>query len=126
MNAVVVRWVRRGGQIEKLYPWLVARLPKAPFETLIEERSKETDRAAGKRPAWTAYGGARRRPNEVRSARIMGRLYADLQTLAPATVVEFGTAFGVSGMYFSAALKQIGGGLALHVRAEPRMGRVGD
>ena len=111
MNAVVVRWVRRGGQIEKLYPWLVARLPKAPFETLIEERSKETDRVAGKRPAWTAYGGASRRPNEVRSARIMGRLYADLVShLAPATVVEFGTAFGVSGMYFSAALNHIGSG----------------
>ena len=51
-----------------------------------------------------AYGevGGVRLPDDVRSSADLGDLYAWLvQERRPTTVVEFGSAFGVSGMYFA-------------------------
>lgn len=44
-------------------------------------------------------------PDGVRTVPAMGNLYTYLvQKLKPKTIVEFGTAFGVSGMYFLAGI----------------------
>jgi predicted O-methyltransferase YrrM len=85
-------------------------MPFAPQEDLIEERSGETD-DLGEFHAWEVYGDVKRKPNHVRSSRVLGRFYADVvRRLRPMNVVEFGTAFGVSGMYFTAAMRQLGAG----------------
>ncbi len=60
-----------------------------------------------------AYGevGGVRMPDDVRSSADLGDLYAWLvQQRRPATVVEFGSAFGVSGMYFATGLAAAGHG----------------
>ena len=51
------------------------------------------------------------RPTRWRSSADAGDLYSWLvQQRAPKTVVEFGSAFGVSGMYFAAGLEGAGAG----------------
>lgn len=109
-----LQWVRREGNLADIYPARATRLPAAPMESRIESRCDDLE-AVGERPAWTeGYGTVARKPSEVRSARVLGRFYADLvRRLRPSTVVEFGTAFGVSGMYFTAALQETGQGRLL-------------
>jgi predicted O-methyltransferase YrrM len=56
-------------------------------------------------------GGRTRMPDDVRTRASMGNLYTFLvQQRRPNVVVEFGTAFGVSGMYFLAGLESNGAG----------------
>jgi len=53
-------------------------------------------------------GNESRQPNQVRTATSIGSFYADLvEKRMPELVVEFGTAFGVSGMYWLAGLERI-------------------
>lgn len=93
------------------------------FEGLaaIEEAAIATDRM-GAKPIWTGYAGvadyphatgpeAARSSEEVRTGAAVGRFYVWLvQQRRPAVVVEFGTAFGVSGMYWLAGLEANGQG----------------
>lgn len=110
MNVARLGWAEREGWLADQYPLIAARMPIAPQENLIEELSAETDEL-GDFQAWNVYGKVKRKPNQVRSSRILGRFYADMvRRLRPMNVVEFGTAFGVSGMYFTAALRQLGAG----------------
>ncbi|WP_242661338.1 O-methyltransferase [Mycobacterium mantenii] len=63
----------------------------------------------GALPLAEAYGqpGATRKPKQVRAASWQGDLYAYLVGCHdPGIVVEFGSAFGVSGMYLSSALRR--------------------
>ena len=90
------------------------------FEGLaaIVEAAIATDRM-GKKPLWTGYAGvgdypqatgpdASRSSEEVRTGAAVGRFYVWLvQQRRPAVIVEFGTAFGVSGMYWLAGLNAI-------------------
>jgi len=100
-------FVRRGGWLAGLEPGFEP--PAHPLHRLIEERERVTE-AAGPRPLWSGYKGVRnyphstegtRTPSQVRTAEATGRWYTWLaqQRTAP-TIVEFGTAFGVSGMYW--------------------------
>src|SRR5690606_35868607 len=55
--------------------------------------------------------GATRIPNDVRTNRLMGEFYSYLvQRAQPEIIVEFGAAFGVSGMYFLSGLETYSGG----------------
>lgn len=102
--------------------WLVRHLPEPYFSPpkpvdadRIEARASETERM-GAKPLWAGYAAvpnypraapdSKRRSDQVRSPALAGRLFAWLAAeRAPATIVEFGTAFGVSGMYWLAGLK---------------------
>lgn len=99
-----LKWVKRGGQISSLR----RRLPPAARKTDIEALAKVTDRV-GALPLDGAYGqpGATRKPNQVRAASWQGDLYAHLvDQQDPGVVIEFGSAFGVSGMYLASALRR--------------------
>jgi predicted O-methyltransferase YrrM len=98
-----LHWHRKAGW---LGTHLVPDLPNAPSKRKIERLAHRTHRA-GKQPLATAYGepGGTRMPNEVRSASRLGDLFAWLvMQRRPGAVIEFGSAFGVSGMYFMAGL----------------------
>lgn len=75
----------------------------------IEKIAEQTNRK-GNQPLWEGYvgnniGGSSRMPNTVRSVPAIGNLFAYLvKNIKPEIIVEFGTAFGVSGMYFLAGL----------------------
>jgi predicted O-methyltransferase YrrM len=102
--------------------WLVRNLPEPHFSPpklvdadWIEARASETERM-GAKPLWAGYAAvpnysraaadSKRRSDQVRSPALAGRLFAWLARERAATIiVEFGTAFGVSGMYWLAGLK---------------------
>jgi predicted O-methyltransferase YrrM len=102
-------WLKSGG-------WLGAHLtghvPQGPHKRHIEAVADATNHLGPQRLA-DEYGepGGERTPAVVRSSSRCGDLYAWLaQQRRPATIVEFGAAFGVSGMYFSAGLEAAGCG----------------
>jgi predicted O-methyltransferase YrrM len=91
---------------------MVPRLPKAPAKLRIEDLAWQANRK-GALPLHEAYGqeNATRRPDDVRSASWAGDLYAWLAaTRRPPVIVEFGAAFGVSGMYWLSGLEAVGAG----------------
>lgn len=98
----------------------MASLPPSPFEAEIQQRAADTERL-GAQPLWDGYAklsdypraaaATARSSNQVRTARTLGRLHAALVARRrPEAIVEFGTAFGVSGMYWLAGLELAGGG----------------
>ena len=104
-----LQWLRRGG-------WLGGRLtgvvPAAPRKRDIERAAGTTNELGAQKLA-AEYGeaGGTRTPDVVRSSSAAGDLYAWLiRERRPAIVVEFGAAFGVSGMYFAAALEAVQAG----------------
>lgn len=110
--AISVQWVRRGEG-----SWLADALgekriagPRNPYSDRIEACAQETQ-AQGAQPLWEGYGGHNARgttrlPDQVRTAADWGNLYTALvRKRQPDLIVEFGTAFGVSGMYFLAGLE---------------------
>lgn len=99
-----LRWIKRGGRIAGL----PRRLPAAARKPEIESSAQATDKL-GALPLAKAYGqpGATRKPKQVRAASWQGDLYAYLVGRHdPKIVVEFGSAFGVSGMYLSSELRR--------------------
>lgn len=104
-----VRWRKRGGW---LATHLRERVPQAPRKREIEAVAKSTN-SLGAQKLDQAYGEAAgvRLPDDVRSSADLGDLYAWLvKKRRPTTVVEFGSAFGVSGMYFASGLMDAGRG----------------
>jgi predicted O-methyltransferase YrrM len=78
----------------------------------IEDLAWKTNQK-GAQPLHESYGqeGATRGPDDVRSASYAGDLYAWLAVnRRPSVIVEFGAAFGVSGMYWLAGLEAVGKG----------------
>jgi predicted O-methyltransferase YrrM len=99
-----LRWLKRSGWLGR---HLDANIPHAPRKHEIESAARATNQLGPQQLA-AEYGeaGATRTPDVVRSSSYAGDLYAWLvQQRKPATVVEFGSAFGVSGMYFCAGLE---------------------
>jgi len=105
--------------------WLVQHLQGAAvrpantsFSSRIEKLAEQANRM-GPQPLWEGYGGnnvggATRMPAGVRTTAVMGNFYSWLvRTWQPEVIVEFGTAFGVSGMYFLAGLETNGKGRLL-------------
>ncbi len=111
-TSVAVNFIRRGG-------WLAQRLGDPvelsllPVHALIERATKETD-AVGDRPLWSGYKeiknysrGTRetRKPQQVRINATTGRFFSWLASARKdPQVIEIGTAFGVSGMYWLAGI----------------------
>lgn len=89
----------------------VVQATPSEFSERIEARALATNEL-GPQPLWQGYGkdnrfGPTRLPNQVRTASALGDVYtAIVRERRPSTIVEFGTAFGVSGMYFLAGLEQ--------------------
>jgi predicted O-methyltransferase YrrM len=109
---VSVKWIRKDS-----HSWLWQYLkddfikPKqTTYSPRIATLAKETNQL-GPQPLWDGYAnnniaGPTRMPDAVRTAKDMGNLYTYLvQKLQPDVVVEFGTAFGISGMYFLAGIE---------------------
>lgn len=146
---LAVGWVRRDPGA-----WLAGAIPGPSFSppvpaqaALIERVAAETE-ALGAKPLWEGYRDAyardaampwagmamARSSEEVRSQPRMGHVFAWLAaTRRPGVIVEVGTAFGVSGMYWVAGLAQAGGGVLLtfdpnetwHAIARANIARIG-
>lgn len=108
IGALPIRWCRQDptshiqGSLGR-----IARPRSFPKEGIVDERVRITDRL-GQQPLWEGYGedGATRSPSKVRTHRVMGRFYSSLvRAHQPDVIVEFGAAFGVSGMYWLAGLE---------------------
>ncbi len=109
--------------------WVAAELPKSvprvqSLQLLFKkvEARAEKAAAAGALPLWEGYraledyptdvsSSAVRSSDQVRTARRTGQFYSWLVTaFKPAEIVEIGSAFGVSGMYWCAGLAANGTG----------------
>lgn len=115
---IPLEWIQRDEQ-----SWLAQNMgrdfvkpPIGPLATFIEKRAIITNEQ-GEQPLWNGYQGAAkatRSSNQVRTQPTMGNLFTHLAQKTKANnVIEFGTAFGVSGMYFLAGLKANGSGQLL-------------
>lgn len=101
---------------DNLPPLLANPLPDCPE---VEAQAIKAE-AAGERPLWEGYSEVAnyarstqdgRSSEQVRTASEIGKFYALLtQRLAPDIIVEFGTAFGVSGMFWLTGLERAGKG----------------
>ncbi len=118
-------WLKKRG-------WLAAHLtgsvPQAPRKSHIESIAAATD-SLGPQALAAAYGevGGTRTPAVVRSSSRCGDLYAWLvQQRSPTTIVEFGAAFGVSGMYFSAGLEASGAGHLYSFEINPEWAEIAE
>ena len=110
LRAETGTWTARHVAGERFDPPAFAR------QIEIETAAAATERL-GKQPLWSGYAGLRDQPHatdanaqrsseEVRTGTSVGLFYAWLvRERRPATIVEFGTAFGISGMYWLAALE---------------------
>ncbi len=112
---IAIRWVKHNED-----SWLRQHLKEdtvKPEETLysrrIEQIATETNKL-GPQPLWEGYcagnhtgdHGQTRMADDVRTQSSMGDFYTFLvKKRRPQVVVEFGTAFGISGMYFLAGLE---------------------
>lgn len=108
-------WVRRAGWLAAALPAEVLRPPRPAGGLGIERRARAAD-GLGAQPLWEGYDlpGERRRPHGVRTSPSLGAFFQFLvRRRRPDVVVEFGTAFGVSGMYWLAALEREGHGQLL-------------
>jgi predicted O-methyltransferase YrrM len=111
-HSVQIQWVLRdpGSWLCRQFQSTSIETHSAPCEHKIEELARKTNQR-GSHALWTGYGthnvgGPTRRPDDVRTTSAMGRIYANLVMMRkPDVVVEFGTAFGVSGMYFLAGIE---------------------
>lgn len=114
-NRLAVSFVRREPS------WMAESLqnplspPEARLENLIEHQARVTQQQ-GERPMWSGYQAVSNYPhstvgsrtsNQVRTNPRTGRFYVWLVSRRrPTAIVEFGTAFGVSGMYWLAGLEE--------------------
>jgi predicted O-methyltransferase YrrM len=110
--SVPVHWINRheDSWLARNYRANAVEVYWHPLASKIETLAARTD-DLGYRPLWNGYPpssftqGATRRSAQVRADRILGNFYASLAELRqPPVVVEIGTAFGVSGMYWLAGL----------------------
>lgn len=88
--------------------------PPLTHEGLVHRRKAATA-ALGSQPLWDGYARFGRRmqrtSNEVSTEGRMGRVFAQLvRWRRPEIVVEFGTAFGASGMYWLSGIEDVGSG----------------
>lgn len=109
---ISVKWVRkdRRSWLAQYFKHNFISPKQTIFSRRIESLAKETDQL-GPQPLWDGYAnnnvaGPTRMPNGVRTIETIGNLFTYLvQKIQPNIVVEFGTAFGVSGMYFLAGIE---------------------
>ena len=128
-GALPLAWHRREPD-----SWLCQNLPERSLAVPALDRMREIERIAssinalGPQPLWEGYratyqhspdvpwaqAALSRTPDQVRSQAEIGCLFAWLAaTRRPQLIVEFGTAFGISALYWSAGLDQAGAGRLL-------------
>ena len=112
LGFVPVQWVRRQeSRLSQILGNSVRPDPR-PIHDRIAERAAITAKV-GEQPLWEGYGQgkATRTPDQVKTRPEMGLVYSRLiEQIRPEVVVEFGTAFGMSGMYWLAGLELNGSG----------------
>lgn len=99
-----LKWISRGGWIADL----PGRFPAAPQKERIEAIAAANHDRLGPQHLAPEYElpEVKYTPRDVSSPGFQGDLYAWLvMQRKPQTVVEFGSGFGVSGMYFAAGLE---------------------
>lgn len=99
-----LKWVSRGGWIAGL----PKRFPPSPHQDRIEALAAANHEHLGPQHLATEYElpDEKYTVRDVSSPPMQGDLYSWLVAQrGPKTVVEFGSGFGVSGMYFAAALE---------------------
>ncbi|MDY7100865.1 MAG: class I SAM-dependent methyltransferase [Actinomycetota bacterium] len=122
---VPVRWHRRptSSWLSSFLKAPVTRVAPLEGERGVERRASATA-ALGPLPVWDGYptsGDLAWSSDEVRTSPALGALYSRLvMARRPSVVVEFGTGFGVSGMYWLLGLEAVGRG-TLHT-FEPNAG----
>jgi predicted O-methyltransferase YrrM len=100
-----LKWVARGGSIADI----PRRFPPAPHKERIEALAAANNERLGPQRLATEYElpDVKYTVRDVSSPPMQGDLYAWLVAhRRPETVIEFGSGFGVSGMYFAAALEE--------------------
>lgn len=116
-DTLQIQWIRNNPS------WLSSHvkksqviLPKFPLMTQIQNSIQES-KLLGKLPLWEGYENlenyptstknATRSVSQVSTGEMTGRFFYHLVCVKkPVTIVEFGTAFGVSGMYWLAGVEQ--------------------
>lgn len=119
-HETLATWVKKadGSWLAQHFEDAEVRPANTSFSNRIEKLAQQANRL-GPQPLWEGYvghnvGGATRLPAGVRTTAVMGNFYSWLvRAWQPEVVVEFGTAFGVSGMYFLAGLETNGKGKLL-------------
>ncbi|PCJ57471.1 MAG: methyltransferase [Planctomycetota bacterium] len=109
---VHVNWVKRkdGSKLKAFLPNKLIRSIKTSHSLTIKIATRDTN-GLGPQPLWDGYEGNKdgvieREPSAVKTSADLGDLYSNIvQYFKPENIVEFGTAFGVSGMYFLAGLE---------------------
>jgi predicted O-methyltransferase YrrM len=109
-----IAWVKkdRNSWLSSTFGNTVFRPPMTPAFLKIETQAEWTQ-SLGSKSLWTGYGdeGAVRDSDAVRTAPAIGTLYSWLvMRRRPNVVVEFGGAFGISGMYWLAGLEKTANG----------------
>lgn len=115
---VAISWVRKGTGAwlaTTLFPDNSLRPPTCDASVQIERLANQTN-DLGPQQLWSGYQdkarGSTRLPDGVRTSRLVGNLFCHIVKLRkPQTVVEFGTAFGISGMYWLAGLEENAAGV---------------
>lgn len=110
-SKIPINWVKRedGSWLSQTLSEVYIIPKKSSYSGKIEKLAHQTNKQ-GAQPLWEGYagnniGGSTRMPDGVRTTPAMGDLYTHLvKELKPKIIVEFGTAFGVSGMYFLAGI----------------------
>ncbi|MBL3654497.1 O-methyltransferase [Fulvivirga sediminis] len=108
-----VQWAKKSDNswLEDLLPNGFTE-PKPSDYSLKIERYAQLTNQKGPQPIWEGYkqnnkGLPTRCSNDVRTEATIGRFFTYLvEEKKPNTIVEIGTAFGVSGMYFLAGLNK--------------------
>jgi predicted O-methyltransferase YrrM len=128
-HALPITWHRRAGDswLEKNLPTESFRAPHPARMSEIESIAAEIE-ALGPQPLWEKYrrvydadpdvpfadAAESRSVGDVRTQPMMGCFFAWLvRQRRPDLVVEFGTAFGISGMYWASGLDEAGNGRLL-------------
>jgi predicted O-methyltransferase YrrM len=117
---IVVTWIRQDStsRLAQQFRGNLIKPRLGKHSQQIENVAAKTNKL-GPQPLWDGYGdmnigGPTRMPDGVRTSATMGSLYSSLvRNLQPQTIVEFGSAFGVSGMYFLAGMDDYPGGQLL-------------
>ena len=111
----------KGSLIEDVFPPGPLLVDDFDERRLIEERASQTQ-SAGEQPLWEGYrsvrrgerpawGSGKRSSNQVRTRSETGACYYRLmRALKPQVMVEIGTAFGVSGMFWLSGIEANGAG----------------
>jgi predicted O-methyltransferase YrrM len=100
-----LKWISRGGWIAEL----PGHFPPPPQKKRIEAIAAANHDRLGPQHLAPEYElpGVTYTPRDVRSTPAQGDLYSWLVAQRrPETVIEFGSGFGVSGMYFAAGLEE--------------------